>query len=74
MTDTTHSITSNMCCPFRLGGEDDEDGGSPGTQPSTIPSRSEAYEQFKKSRGKELNKVFLKNKGKDLSFVACPQC
>ena len=37
----------------------------PATQnPSTPPSRSEAFEVFKKGRGKEMNKIFLQNKRK----------
>ena len=32
-------------------------------RPPTPPPRHEAYEQFKRSRGKELNKIFLTNKG-----------
>lgn len=40
------------------------DDDSKGLQPSSPPSRFEAFELFKKGRGKELNKVFLQNKGK----------
>ena len=39
----------------------DED--KPSTRPSTPPSRLEAFEMFKKGRGKELKKIFLQNKG-----------
>lgn len=33
-------------------------------QPYSPPSRVEAFELFKKGRGKEINKIFLQNKGK----------
>lgn len=33
-------------------------------QPYSPPSRVEAFELFKKGRGKEINRIFLQNKGK----------
>lgn len=32
-------------------------------RPSSPPTRAEAFEEFKKSRGKEINIIFLQNKG-----------
>ena len=32
-------------------------------RPSTPPLRLDAFELFKKGKGKELNKIFLQNKG-----------
>lgn len=34
-----------------------------GTRPSTPPPRSEAFEQFKRERGSEINKILVLNKG-----------
>ena len=33
------------------------------TRPDTPPSKTDAFEEFKRQRGLELNKVFLDNKG-----------
>ncbi len=35
------------------------------TRPSTPPPRAEAFEQFKREKGSEINKILLLNKGKD---------
>lgn len=37
-------------------------------RPSTPPSRLEAFELFKKGRGKELKRIFLQNKGTVRSY------
>lgn len=41
--------------------------GSHMTRPITPPPKSDAFEDFKKQRGSEINKVFLDNKG-NISF------
>jgi hypothetical protein len=60
-------------CDIRIGGGNvingdmdyctDDD--KPAMRPSTPPSRLEAFEVFKKGRGREINKIFLQNKGND---------
>ena len=35
----------------------------PTTRPDTPPAKEEAFEDFKKRRGSELNRVLLDNKG-----------
>ena len=37
--------------------------GSHVTRPTTPPTKAEAFEDFKKQRGSEINKVFIDNKG-----------
>ena len=37
--------------------------GGGGPRPSTPPPKEEAFEQFKKERGSEINKILLSNKG-----------
>ena len=32
-------------------------------RPDTPPSREEAFEQFKREKGKEINRVLMENKG-----------
>ena len=45
-------------------GEGEEgDGGRGETRPSTPPPKEEAFEQFKRERGSEINKILLSNKG-----------
>ena len=49
-------------------GEGEEGGGGDGggrgePRPSTPPPKEEAFEQFKKERGSEINKILLSNKG-----------
>ena len=39
------------------------DGGRGEPRPSTPPPKEEAFEQFKKERGSEINKILLSNKG-----------
>ena len=41
--------------------------GSHVMRPITPPPKNEAFEDFKKQRGSEINKVFLENKGIILS-------
>ena len=41
------------------------DSGSSMPRPSTPPTKAEAFEQFKKERGSEINKILLLNKGED---------
>ena len=45
------------------GEEGDGGGGRGGPRPSTPPPKEEAFEQFKKERGSEINKILLSNKG-----------
>ena len=46
-------------------GEEGErgDGGRGQPRPSTPPPKEEAFEQFKRERGSEINKILLSNKG-----------
>ena len=44
-------------------GDGDGSGGRGGPRPSTPPPKEEAFEQFKKERGSEINKILLSNKG-----------
>ena len=37
----------------------------------TPPSREEAFEQFKKERGKEVNRVLMENKGTNSLGITC---
>ena len=41
----------------------DETGGRGEPRPSTPPPKEEAFEQFKRERGSEINKILLNNKG-----------
>ena len=44
-------------------------GSQTATRPSTPPPRAEAFEKFKKSRGSEINQIFLDNKGFESSSL-----
>ena len=41
----------------------DEAGGRGEPRPPTPPPKAEAFEQFKRERGSEINKILLNNKG-----------
>ena len=57
-------------------GEEEEGGGGDGgggrgwPRPYTPPPKEEAFEQFKKERGSEINKILLSNKGQWVQFYA----
>lgn len=61
---------TSMLVDSRPPSEVNEEGLPPGSEggaeprPSTPPPRPEAFEQFKKERGSEINKIFVANKGR----------
>ena len=67
----SYSISKSLESPLMAQSDAKEEGreqNSPtesltGTRPSTPPFRSEAFEQFKRERGSEINKILVLNKG-----------
>ena len=47
----------------REGEGEEGEGGRGDPRPSTPPPKEEAFEQFKRERGSEINKILLSNKG-----------
>ena len=73
----SHSVSKSSESPLIAQSDAKDDGReqkSPtesvaGTRPSTPPPRSEAFEQFKRERGSEINKILVLNKGWSLGGI-----